>query len=107
LHLCDRVNAASPGSAPPLRRLLADYARSVPGAVEYRWQSEESVYLMRVWNAVTAELNLIRVEDESGRKREAERAMRSLDEGPAGLGRRGALSRPGQIRVKGSRFMSA
>lgn len=81
LHLCDRVDAAaSEPTSRRLRHLLADYARSVPGAAENPWQPEENMDVTRVRNAAAAEVNLIRFEDETSRKREADRAMRSLDE---------------------------
>jgi len=63
-----------------MRALLTEYARSVPGALENPWESEDQVDVERVRESIIAELNQIRVEDESSRKREAERAMRSLDE---------------------------
>jgi hypothetical protein len=80
LHLCDRVEAGGLPASQRMRALLAEYARSVPGAVENPWESEERVDATRVRESIVAELNQIRVEDESSRKREAERAMRSLDE---------------------------
>ena len=81
LHLCDRVDPLGPSNPIGVRllKLLAEYARSIPGALENAWETEENVDTARVRGAATAELNMIRVEDENWRKREAERAERDLD----------------------------
>jgi hypothetical protein len=63
-----------------MRNLLAEYARSVPGALEDAWASGNDLNMSRVRTALIAELELIRTEDENTRKREAERAMRKLNE---------------------------
>jgi hypothetical protein len=60
--------------------LLAEYARSVPGALQEAWVSGPEVDVSRVRAAVRSELELIQTEDESSRKREAERAMRQLND---------------------------
>jgi hypothetical protein len=62
------------------RNLLAQYARSVPGALVDAWNSGQEVELKRVRTAVQAELELIGAEDERSRKREADRASRTLTE---------------------------
>jgi len=62
-----------------MRNLLAQYARSVPGAFEDAWTSGQDLDISRVRAAVVAELDLIQTEDENSRKREGERAMRRLN----------------------------
>jgi hypothetical protein len=80
--LCDRIENLGPQhpSSRRLRPLLVEYARTIPNALENAWESAESVSVTRVRAAAAAELNLIGVEDENWRKKEAERASRSLDE---------------------------
>ena len=63
-----------------IRNLLAQYASSVPGAFEDAWTSGKDLDLPRVRAAAVAELELIQTEDENSRKREAERAMRKLND---------------------------
>ena len=63
-----------------MRNLLAEYARSVPGALQETWSSGSEVDVSRVRAAVLSELELIQTEDENSRKREAERAMRQLSD---------------------------
>jgi hypothetical protein len=63
-----------------MRNLLAEYARSVPGALEDAWASGYDLDMSRVRTALIAELELIRTEDENTRKREAERAIRKLND---------------------------
>lgn len=60
--------------------LLAQYARSVPGALEDAWARVHELNLERVRSAAHAELALIQDEDERARQREAERASRNLNE---------------------------
>jgi hypothetical protein len=62
-----------------MRNLLAQYASSVPGALEDAWASGQDLDVSRVRAAVVAELELIQTEDANWRKREAERAMRKLN----------------------------
>ena len=64
-----------------MRDLLAQYASSVPGALEDAWASGRDMNLSRVRAAAVAELELIQAEDENSRKREAERALRQLNHG--------------------------
>lgn len=82
LRLVDRIDAEDPTSAAAarVRKLLVEYARTVPGALETAWQSPEEVDAARVRAGVTAELALIEVEDTASREHEAERAARSLTE---------------------------
>jgi hypothetical protein len=61
-----------------MRNLLAQYARSVPGALSDAWNSGPELDIPRVRAAILAELDLIRTEDEKSRQREAERAARYL-----------------------------
>jgi hypothetical protein len=63
-----------------IRNLLPEYARSVPGAMQEAWPSGDEVDVSRVRRAVLSELELIQTEDENSRKREAERAMRKLND---------------------------
>jgi hypothetical protein len=63
-----------------MRNLLAEYARSIPGALQEAWSSGSEVDMSRVRAAVLSELELIQSEDERSRKREAERAMRQLND---------------------------
>jgi len=63
-----------------MRTLLAQYARTVPGALQDSWTSGQDLDIPRVAAAVVAELDLIRTEDENSRQREAERAMRKLNQ---------------------------
>jgi hypothetical protein len=82
LRLLDRIEAEDPASeaAARVRKLLVEYARTVPGALGTGWQSPEEIDTTRVRAAVTAELALIEVEDTASREQEAERATRSLTE---------------------------
>lgn len=81
LHLVDQVEsvARETDAAARVGKLLIEYARTVPCALDNAWDSGADVNTGRVREAVVAELNLIQAEDESWRKREAERAARSLD----------------------------
>lgn len=81
LHLVDQVEALPRGSEGAARmcNLLVEYARTVPGAVDSAWGSA-AIDAARVREAVQNELKAIQAEDENWRKREAERAVRSLDE---------------------------
>jgi hypothetical protein len=63
-----------------MRNLLVEYARSVPGALQETWSSGNEVDVSRARAAVLSELELIQTEDENSRKREAERAMRKLND---------------------------
>ena len=63
-----------------MRNLLAEYARSVPGVFQEAWSSGNDVDLSRARAAVLSELELIQTEDEYSRKREAERAIRQLND---------------------------
>jgi hypothetical protein len=63
-----------------MRNLLAEYARSVSGALQAAWSSGNELDVSRVRAAVLSELELIQTEDENSRKGEAERAMRQLNE---------------------------
>jgi hypothetical protein len=63
-----------------LRNLLARYAYSIPGALQDAWSSGQELDVARVREAVRAELAVIKAEDETARKREAERAERTLSE---------------------------
>lgn len=63
-----------------MRTLLAEYARSVPGALEDAWSTGPDLDTARVRAAIVAELVLIQAEDENWRKREAERAARRLSD---------------------------
>jgi hypothetical protein len=63
-----------------MRNLLAEYVRSVPGALGDAWTLGKDLEIARVRDAVVAELDLIKTEDENSRQREAVRAMRKLDQ---------------------------
>jgi hypothetical protein len=63
-----------------MRKLLAQYARSIPGALDDTWNSASDLDISRVRASVVAELDLIQSEDESSRKRESERAARQLNQ---------------------------
>jgi hypothetical protein len=63
-----------------LRTLLARCAGSIPGALEDAWTLDKDVDASRVRQATAAELGLIEEEDKKARKREAERAMRQLND---------------------------
>jgi hypothetical protein len=63
-----------------IRNLLAQYARSVPGAMEDAWTAGDDLDPTRVRSAVRAELDLIQNQDNDSRQREADRAMRTLTE---------------------------
>lgn len=80
LHLVDQIESMSGNSnaAARMGKLLAEYARTVPGAMENAWDASGEVNTARVREAVVSEHNLIHAEDEISRKREAERAARSL-----------------------------
>lgn len=82
LQVIDRIGGAGGKSAIVLRmrELLVQYARTVPGALEEAWSSARDLDIPRVRTAVNAELKLIGTEDEEGRKREAKRATRNLNE---------------------------
>lgn len=81
LCLVEQVESADRKSdlAGRMRTLLADYARTVPGALSDAWESGPSLDTSRVREAVAAELSLIKSEDEGWRMREAERATRTLN----------------------------
>jgi hypothetical protein len=61
-----------------MRVLLAEYVRSVPGALVDTWATADDLDVPRIRTAVAAELGLIEREDTSSRERDAERAMRQL-----------------------------
>jgi len=82
LYLVDQAESAcrETGAAVRMGKLLAEYARTVPGALDNAWDFGSGVNTVRVRQAVIGELQLIQAEDEDWRKREAERATRSLDD---------------------------
>ncbi len=61
-------------------KLLAEYARSVPGAMTTAWTSREDIEEGRVRAALNSEIEFLEAEDNNWRRREAERAARTLDE---------------------------
>lgn len=63
-----------------MRNLLAQYARSVPGALEDAWTDGDDMDVMRVGVAISNELRLIESQDRDSREREADRAKRQLTE---------------------------
>jgi hypothetical protein len=81
-HLVDQIESVGQGTseAERLGGLLAEYARSVPGALESAPGTELKLDLARVREAVLEELDLLEVEDESQRRQEAERAQRTLND---------------------------
>ena len=80
--LIDQIESLDHGTAEAdrLRRLLAEYARSVPGALENAPGAELRLNLARVHEAVLEELDVLEVEDEELRRGEAERARRTLND---------------------------
>jgi len=81
-HLVDHIESVGQGTAEAdrLGGLLAEYARSVPGALESAPGTELKLDLARVREAVLEELDLLEVEDEGQRRQEAERAQRTLSD---------------------------
>lgn len=81
-YLVDQIKSLGQGTseADRLGGLLAEYARSVPGALPSALGTESKLDLARVRAAVLEELDLLEVEDESQRRREAERAQRTLND---------------------------
>lgn len=77
LQLVGQIESMGSGGGAAMRmcNLLVEYARSVPGAF-----LGNEVDVSRVRAAILSELELIQTEDESSRKREAERAMRQLND---------------------------
>jgi hypothetical protein len=67
-------------AAARLRALLARSASNIPGALEDAWTLGKEVDVSRVRQAAAAELELVRAEDENARKRDAERAIRQLND---------------------------
>lgn len=61
-------------------KLLAEYARSVPGAMTTAWTGRDEIDTGRVRAALNSEIEFLEVEDNNWRRREAERAARTLDE---------------------------
>jgi len=82
LHLVDQVEsmARDTDGTERICKLLTEYARTVPSALESMWDFQVGVDTGHIRKAVVAELKLIQAEDEDWRKREAERAARSLDD---------------------------
>lgn len=83
LHLVAQIESLdkSNDACARLRALLAEYARSIPDALEDAWSSAgQELDTGRVRAATVAELDLIEADDENWRKREAERAGRSLSD---------------------------
>jgi len=84
LHTClqiiERIESADADreSGGRMRALLAEYARSIPGALVDAWTSGDDLEVSRIRTAVAAELVLIERDDASSREREAERAARRL-----------------------------
>lgn len=80
LQIVDRVDSTPTGSesSARMRNLVAEYARSVPGALADAWMTGEELEVSRIRVAVAAELDLIQGEDDSWREREADRASRQL-----------------------------
>jgi hypothetical protein len=81
LRLVSQIEGGDPTSsaAVRMRKLLALYARSIPGAMDAGWHRDAELDVSRVHASVAEELALIETEDEDSRKREAERAARQLD----------------------------
>jgi hypothetical protein len=81
LQIADRVEIAEDGDAARrMRRLLVEYARSVPAALDDAWTNGDAADVSRVRAAALAELELIRAQDQESRDRESDRAMRQLGE---------------------------
>jgi hypothetical protein len=82
LRLVDQVESLDRkrDAAARMCKLLAEYARTVPGALDNAWDSGADVNIVRIRKAIAAELNLVQDEDENWRKHEAERATRTLDD---------------------------
>lgn len=80
LQIADRIENAQTDSAAAarMRNLLAEYARSVPGALAGAWTMGEELDVSRIRTAVLAELHALQSEDDSWREREAERAVRQI-----------------------------
>jgi hypothetical protein len=79
-QIADRIESADtdPETCARMRALLAQYARSVPGALIVAWITGDELDVSRIRTAVAAELDLIQREDANSREREAERAQRQL-----------------------------
>jgi hypothetical protein len=82
LHLAERVDDASQRATitASLAKLLVDYARTVPGALEHPWDKGMDVNTSRVRQAVQDELAVLDEDEQSWRLDEAKRAARVLDE---------------------------
>jgi hypothetical protein len=82
LQLVDQIESADPNveMVTRMRNLLAEYVRSVSGALGDTWASGNDLKTARVRAALIAELELIQTEDENIRKREADRAVRKLND---------------------------
>jgi hypothetical protein len=82
LRTVDQLEGAStnPEEAKRLRKLLAEYARTVPGAMVNAWDLPDELDLARVRAAVKSELDVLQPEDDSWRQREAQRAARTLSD---------------------------
>lgn len=80
IHLATQVESLGRKSdaAARMSTLLAEYARSVPGALKDPWNPGPDLDIARIRAAAIAELDLIQGEDENWRKSEAERAARRL-----------------------------
>ncbi|HBA87412.1 MAG TPA: hypothetical protein DCZ75_05290 [Geobacter sp.] len=81
LHLIDQLESSLDAAAEDrMCTLLVEFVRSVPDALANPWQPQAAVDAVRARNAVHAELELIRGEDQKWRQSEADRATRTLDE---------------------------
>jgi hypothetical protein len=81
-HLINQIESVGHGAAEAHRLggLLAEYARSVPGALENASGAELKLNLARVREAVLGELDVLEAEDQNLRRQEAERAQRTLND---------------------------
>lgn len=82
LHIADQIRRlpATTDVRVCMLDLLATYVRTVPGALGDAWHVGKDLNLVRIRAAVDAELSAIKDEDETYRKREADRATRTLDD---------------------------
>lgn len=80
MQIADRIVSEEAGGAlcARMRDLLAEYSRSVPGALLDTWNTGADLDIPRVRAAVGAELDLIEGEDNKSRELGAERATRQL-----------------------------
>lgn len=80
LRILERIEGADlkGNTQARMRNLLAQYARSIPSALEDAWTDGDDLDVTRVRAAIGAELELIHGQDTHSRQREADRARRQL-----------------------------